>query len=144
MKQLEEKLLEARAALESARGYAIWARAPTSIRDDLDESLFYLNKAARVASLYNSTFFRKENQTMKELFAMLDAYNADKSYAIATTERLQKVGAACEKANANLDAFFESAGMNEAPEGEAAPNGELGDGASGQEGADVAIAEGVV
>ena len=81
---------------------------------------------------------------MKELFAMLDAYNGVKSCAIATTERLQKVGAACEKANADLDAFFESAGMNDAPEGEAAPNGELGDETPGEEGVDVAIAEGTV
>ncbi len=144
MNPLEEKLLEARAALESARGFALWTRAPTTIKDAIDDSLFSVNRAARVASLFNSTLFSKGEQPMKELFAMLDAYNAVKSSAIATTERLQKVGAACEKAQAGLDAFFASAGLNDEPDGEAAPNGELGDAASEQDGAGVAIAEGTV
>ncbi len=144
MIELLKKLDVARDALESARGYAIWARAPVEIKDSLDDSLNSLNEAARVASLCKSTLFSKGETKMKELFAMLDAYNAVKSCAIATTERLQKVGAACEKANADLDAFFESAGMNETPADEAAPNGELSDGESEQENSGVAIAEGTV
>lgn len=138
MKLLEQKLRFARDALEDARGCALWSNAPIIVKDALDDSLFRVNEAAQVVKLTNNPLF-KENYLMKELFAMLETFKTVKSSAIATTERLSKVGGACDKLNADLDGFFEAAGVAEAEfvgegvaeaegaEGEAAPNGELAD-----------------
>ena len=137
MKLLEQKLRRARDALEDARGCAMWSNAPLVIKDALDDSLLRVNEAAQVVELTNSTFY-KENFLMKELFKMLETFKSVKSSAIATTERLSKVGGACDKLNSDLDGFFEAAGVAEAAfvgegvetegaEGEAAPNGELAD-----------------
>jgi len=129
MEELREQLETLIDKAESTRGYSLWIDAPENVTDAIQSALDDLYLAA---GLVEKELERKKQgeYAMKELYAMLDKYQAARDAIKGTSERLDKVQEVCAKCNAGLDQFFADAEAIDAAVQEAegaAPNGELGD-----------------